>query len=517
MSRAIAFLGVLMLSTATALAQQATPPAPPATPGTSGPTLQLSMEQAVTMAMETNLGLKGDRLDVNIAAENIKGARASYRPVFASAFNRSTSDAVAGSAFEGGDIVSRAGNSFTSSIGQNIPWYGGRYAVNWSGRRDTRTQLAPQFNPELASTLGFSITQPLLRNFSIDNLRTQVENAERGRQVADLTLERQILSTRNSVQLAYLGLIGAIEQLKVASENMKLAQNSLNNFKARVAVGVSADIDVIQAEASVAREEEGLVVAEAGIDSAMDNLRALIMDPARADYWLVRLQPTDTIAAVPIDIDVDTAVRNALANRIDLLTLRRQQETTALNVRLNHDQTRPGLDFGLTYSATGTGGTRYNYDTSSGFPQVSSQLNRSFGTALSEAFGGRYPSWTMNLQFSYPVGHSAAKSQLARARIEQRQENLALQNLELLVSTQVRNAARDVQMNLKRVEATRKAREATERQLDAENRKFGVGLSSAFELQTRESQLANARVNELNAMLAYNRARIAFERVQKIQ
>ena len=65
--------------------------------------------------------------------------------------------------------------------------------------------------------------------------------------------------------------------------------------------------------------------------------------------------------------------------------------------------------------------------------------------------------------------------------------------------------------------ATQKARQATERQLDAEQRKFGVGLSSSFELQQRQRDLATSRINELNAMIAYNRAIIEFERVQKIQ
>lgn len=516
MSKPLSFVAAILLSAAPALAQQAAPPRP-AVPPPSGPSLSLSMEQAVTMAMEANLGLKADRLDVNIAAENIASARATFKPVLSSSFGRNTSETASGSAFEGGDIVSRAGSSVSSTLSQNSPWYGGRYNVSWSGRRDTTTQLASSYNPTLNSTVAFGVSQPLLRNFRIDNARASLQNAERGRQIADLTLEQRITTTRNNVQLAYLGLIGAIKQLEVANQNMDLAQRSLNNFKSRVAVGVSADIEVIQAEASVARQEEGVVVAEAGIDTAMDNLRALILDPTRADYWQVRLQPTDVITAVPRDIDVDAAVRNALASRLDLLALKRIQETTSLNLKVSENQLKPALDLNVNYQSTGTGGTKYGYDYSTGFPQVTSQLNRSFGTALSEAFGGTYPSWNMNVQFSYPLGHNAAKAALARGRLEKRQEDLSLQNLELQVSTQVRNAARDVQMNLKRVEATRKAREATERQLDAENRKFGVGLSSAFELQTHEGNLANSRISELNAMISYNRALIAFERVQKIQ
>ena len=76
---AVALLSVMVPA---AQAQQPAPlaqQAPPAPPGAA--TLQLSMTQAVTMALETNLGLKADRLDVGIAAENVAGARAAFRPL----------------------------------------------------------------------------------------------------------------------------------------------------------------------------------------------------------------------------------------------------------------------------------------------------------------------------------------------------------------------------------------------------------------------------------------------------
>src|SRR5581483_5232428 len=98
--------------------------------------------------------------------------------------------------------------------------------------------------------------------------------------------------------------------------------------------------------------------------------------------------------------------------------------------------------------------------------------------------------WTAGVTFSYPIGLSAAKGALARDRVQRQQEDLSIKNLELQIATAVRNAARDVQTNLKRVEATQKARQATERQLEAEQRKFGVGLSSSFELQQRQRDLA---------------------------
>jgi outer membrane protein TolC len=512
------FVLVSLILGASAAAQQAAPPpAPPSSPASSsGQVMELSMEQAVTMALETNLGLKADRLGTNIAAQNIAAARAAFRPLLRSSFSRSTSDQLPSNFIESDvSVVSSGSTSVSSSLDQTLPRFGGAYSVRWSGNRSTTTSETNPFNPRTGSSVSLSYNQPLLRNFRIDESRFQLQAAQQNRRIADLTLEQRITRTRNDVQQAYLNLIGAIEGLKVAQQNMDLAQETLKNFRARVAVGVSADIEVIQAEAQVASNEESVVVAEAQIDTSEDALRALILDPARADYWQVRLRPSDTITAVPRDVDVDAAVRNALANRIDLVTLRRQQEITSLGIRLSENLTKPDVSFGLNYTAQGTGGTQFQFG--SGFPpEVLGRTNRAFSNVLGDAFLGTYPSWTAGVTFSYPLGMSAAKATLARGQLEQRQENLSLQNLELQVTTQVRNAARAVQSNFKRVEATQKARQATERQLDAEQRKFGVGLSSSFELQQRQRDLAAARILELNAMLAYNRALIELERVQKI-
>jgi len=486
--------------------------------GAAGATIQLSMDQAVTMSLETNLGLKADRVEPAIADENIAQARAAFRPVLRSSFLQSTSDQLPSNFTElNVGVVSTGLTSFSSSLGQNLPRYGGGYNVTWSGARNTTTANLSPFNPRLGSSLSVNFTQPLLRNFLIDQSRFNVQSSERTRQIADLRLEGQIARIRSDVQQAYLSLIGAIEGLKVAQQNMDIAQETLRNFRARVAVGVSADIEVIQAEAEVASREELVVVAEAAISTAEDTLRALIVDPTRSDYWRLHLQPTDTIAATPHEVSAEAVVQNALSSRLDLAAAHREQEITALNVRLDENQTKPSVDFAMTYTAQGTGGTQYTYASEGYPPPVLSQNNRAFGSVLNDAFLGTYPTWTAGVQFAYPLGRSAAKASLAEHRLQLHQQDLNIKDLEIQIGAAVRNAARAVQTNFKRVEATQKALTATERQLDAEQRKFGVGLSSAFELQQRQRDLATARINELNATIDYNRALITLERVQKIQ
>src|SRR4051812_681779 len=119
MSKAFALV-LLMLGVGPAAAQQPAPAPAPKPADAAGASLQLSMDQAVTMALETNLGLKADRLSTGIAAENVAAARAVFRPQLRSSFSRNTSDSLPGSFTDANIAVVSSGNtSVSSGIVQN--------------------------------------------------------------------------------------------------------------------------------------------------------------------------------------------------------------------------------------------------------------------------------------------------------------------------------------------------------------------------------------------------------------
>src|SRR5262249_49902833 len=151
----------------------------------------------------------------------------------------------------------------------------------------------------------------------------------------------------------------------------------------------------------------------------------------------VHLEPTDAITAVPRDIDVDAAIGNALANRLDLLAARRQQEITTLGLKLDEDLIRPDISVSLNYLAQGQGGTQFGYG--SRFPPpIVSRTDRGFGSVLGDAIGGTYASWTGALFYSHPIGRSAAKATLARDRLQKQQEDLTVKDLEVQIAAAVR-------------------------------------------------------------------------------
>lgn len=480
------------------------------------PTLDLTMDAAVAMALESNLGYEADRLNIDNADHAIASARAAFLPQVGAALSRSSVVSVPNDFTQGASDITSRGATANATFNHALPYFGTSYNVAWNNNRTSQIGGNPLFNPYLRSAFSFNVTQPLLRGLRTDPTRNNVVTSQRRRRVTDLQVEQQRVRLEAAVKTAYLDLISAREGLRVAQQNMDIRQATLADARARVRVGAAAPIDLITAEADVAANQEQVLVAEAQIGTREDALRTLIFDPARPDYWEVQINTATAVLSEPRAIDVDAAVKNALANRLDLIAARQELEISDLNLRVAQDAVKPTVNLLANYSTSGTGGTRFLYG--QGFPPpVEGRTDRRYSSVLGDTFGAAYPQWSLGVNVAYPLGRSAQDANLAQQQVGQRQARLGINELEIAVAQQIREAARQVQSSYQRVLVTRAALAASELQLEAEQRRFAAGLATTLELQVRQSQLSTARTAELNASIAYNRALIDFDRLQQTQ
>jgi HAE1 family hydrophobic/amphiphilic exporter-1 len=326
-------------------------------------------------------------------------------------------------------------------------------------------------------------------------------------------------TTTRTVRNAYWNLAYAVASLAVQQQSLDLAQQSLRDTRARVEIGTTPPIDIVEAESEVAAREEAVIVAQANIASTEDTLRALVFDPSMPDFWTIRIEPTELPPFQPIVVDVDTAVRNALDRRTDLEQTRKSLEATDVNIRFYRNQTLPDVSANVNYGLQGLGGTQLVRGASPipGVPgPVTGEAQKSYTSVLRDLLANDFPSWTAALTISYPIGTSSADANLARTRLQQSQAQTRLRNQQLQVATQVRQAARDVQTDQQRVQSTRASRQLAERRLEAEQRKFQAGTSTSFLVFQAQRDLSQARNNELRAILDYNQSVVDFETVQDV-
>jgi outer membrane protein TolC len=480
-------------------------------------TVRISSDDAVKMALENNLGIRAEQLNPQIETLAVAQARAAFGPNLISQTTSRSSTSPAGNYFTGsGSTLTNESIRTNAGVQQLVPWGGGRYNLTWDASKLTTSDASSRFNPQLDSGLAASFTQPLLRNFSIDSNRQAILLSQSRQQVADIQLRQTLTQTSRAVRNAYFDFVNAIAGLQVAQQSLDLARTSLKNNERRVEVGTMAPIDIVQAQAEVAANEESVIVAEGQIRSAEDRLRTLVMNPSQPDFWTTRLEPSDQPTLTPQPVDVDAAIANALASRTDIAQARKELDQTDIGLRYYRNQTLPGIDLTANYDLVGTAGTQREFDFTSGVPTVLSQSQRSFSEALRDVFGNQFRTWSVQLNVSYPIGRSVAEAAVAQGRLQREQQTTTMRALETQVIASVREAGRQVSTSLKRVESTRKARELAEQSLQAEEKRLAVGLSDTFRLFQAQRDLARQRVSELNAIILYNRALVDFEAVQTV-
>jgi HAE1 family hydrophobic/amphiphilic exporter-1 len=480
-----------------------------------GETLKLTRDEAVRMAVENNPDLVADRLDPAISQERVSAAKAAYVPTLQTGLQRNSQLQPPTSLFSGTEGLETGVWSGNASITQLFPWGGGNYLVGVDTSRTTTNSLISSLNPSLAARLQLVFSQPLLRDFKIDSTRADLDIARRNLSIAETRLQENTFSTSATAEQAYWSLVAAIAQVDVQQRALDLALELERTNRARVDVGQSPPLDLVAARAEVAQRRENLIVARTNARQAEDRLRTLILDTERADFWTVRLEPAERVPPTGPLPDVDAAVRRALAERTDLVRVRKEIEISSTGIALAQSETKPDLRLEASYLTDGAGGSRLIR--TGGFPgTVIGTENTSYGNVLSQVFGLDYPTWTVGLTFSYPLGKSAAEANLARARIERNQQTARLRSLEFEVVRQVREAALVLEQNQQRIETARLSRELAEQRLDAEQRRFEVGMSTSFLVIQAQRDLAVARNNELQSLLDYQLAAIAFQTAQQI-
>jgi len=317
------------------------------------------------------------------------------------------------------------------------------------------------------------------------------------------------------VKTSYWNLVAARANVEARQKALELAEELVRVNKARVDVGQSPPLDMVSAQAEAASNEEQLIVAQTVVKEAEDRLRLLILDTTQRETWNVQI---DAIDSPPVGLpapDLDAAVASALRDRADLARARKDIENAQSTLQYTSNQRLPDVRLNASYQASGLGGTQVLR--SGGFPGtiVGSGAVTDFGSVLNQLFGRDYPTWSVGLSVSYPIGQSADDANYARSRLETAQSQERLKSAEARVIQQVREAGWKIEMNTKRIQTTRAARELAEQRLDAEQKRLDVGLSTSFLVIQAQRDLAQANTNQLAAVLGYVLALVDFDALQQ--
>ena len=497
-------LGAALIAS-TAAAQTGQPPAAAA--------IQLTLEDAVRRAVEHNADLAIVKLGTEVDAAHVAEARTAYSPVFSTTLGRSSNVAPPSNSLLGTRGVDTDDWFSSSGVRQRLPWGSGTWSVSWDASRTTSNSPLNSFDPIVQSGLQFAFSQPLLKDRTMDAARQQYIIARRNEESSEIRFRESVVQTVAAVKQAYWTLKALTANVAVQQRSLDLAEELVNQNKVRVRYGQAPPLDLTQVEAEAAQRRENLIRARAAAEDGEDHLRRLIMDPGDVSFWGVRLEAVDEPAARATLPDVDAVIAKAVNERYDIARARNDVSNAATNVEYFTNQKLPDVRLETSFRGSGLGGTQLLR--TGGFPgTVIGRSNTGFGDVLGQIFTQDYPTWSVGLTVSYPLGRSYEQVSVVRADVERRQAVQRVASLQLQAAESLRQAARQVRSTAEREDAARAGATLAEQRLDAERRRYEVGLSTSFLVTQAQRDLLQAQVNLLQASFDYQSSIVNFEALQ---
>ncbi|MBM3837316.1 MAG: TolC family protein [Verrucomicrobia bacterium] len=454
------------------------------------PSREITLAEAIQMALENNLDVKIQRFNPLIAEHNLRSSYAIYEPGITLQGSHFFSSQPGGVDQFGRDIGNRElevdtlpGINF--GLGAILPT-GARYSITESLSRTT-SLVGTNENSNYNASWSIQLSQPLLQNFWIDPGRATILINKKVLKLSETMLKGQIMTTVHSVEQAYYNLIFARENVKVVEKALELAQRTLFENKKKVELGALAPLDEKQAEAQVAASKADLIAAQQNLAFQENVLKSLLTDKYES-FHEVELIPAEKLVPVPVAFNLQDSWQRGLAMRPDLQQAKLDLERRDITLRLQKNQILPSLDVFGRYGVSGN------------------RLNTSYGDVLSDLTRDRNPSYSFGGSLTIPLGNIGARNRYKATRAEKEQALLQLKKLEQDIMVQIDDAIKAVQSAFERVQATREAREFAFTALDAEQKKLENGKSTTFQVLQLQRNLTAASFEEIRALAEYNNA-----------
>ena len=456
----------------------------------------ISLADAALQALKHNLDISISRHTKESRQADITVEQAKFDPTLSvnGQFNRTLTPlnrpvlGATGPSLTGITTFDQRTQSVTLDATANLPT-GGNIDLNYSPTRTSVNQNLASgflFNPSYTGGLALTLTQPLLRNAGFDVTKTFIRVAQNNAFVEEHVFRDRVLTVLSSVEQTYWEVVFANENLKVAEAALKAAQELLATNRAKAKAGIMSIVDVLQAEAAVASRVEQVLVADKAIRDQEDQLRRLL-NPAEEDLRQdLRLTPLDQPIVTLEPISLQEAIDTAMAQRPEIAQATKNVETSELNTSFAKNQILPTLSFQGTMGMAG--------------------LGKDYGDSVNRNFSGDYYNYGAGLVLSYPLGNRSAWSTYNKRQLEAKNAEVSLMNVRQQIIMGVREAVRRVQTDFKRIETTRSARIMAEKQLQAEQERLKVGLSTTRFVLDFQRDLATAQANELRATVDYNKS-----------
>jgi outer membrane protein TolC len=388
---------------------------------------------------------------------------------------------------------------------------GTELTAGFDNTRYTTNSLQSLFSPYTTSSLGFTVTQPLLRGFGLAVNRRFIRISKNEQRIAGLLVQQQLIATVYGVVRLYTDLVALYEDVKVKEETLASAEKLYTDTKAEVDEGTQAPVELTRANAQVFTIRQDLIDSRGLLEEQEAIVKNVITRRTDNDPEILnaRIIPTDSIDVPTTDEirPLQDLIALAFANRPDLRQAGVQVQNTQIGLEGSRNGLRPEIDLVGTAQNSALA-AQLNPLT----PGIQSPLVGGYGSALEQLATRKYPSYGIGVNITLPLRNRIAQADVTRDEILLRQSQVLEQQLHKQAQLEVEDALIAMRRARASYEAALETQKLQQESLDVEQAKFEVGASTSFFIIQYESFLAQARSTVVVAKSAYLKARAALER-----
>ena len=469
----------------------------------------LSLKDAIIRALSNNVSIAVESFNSKVKKETIIDSLSEFDATLGLELSTARKTQQLASAFSSPNRMENDNDNWDLSLSQKLVT-GANYQFDFTNNRNKTNSATAGLNPSYSSEFQLSLTQPLLKNFGIDLNKRNIHIAKNEVDISDHEFKTKVIETVSEVENIYWDFVFTLGDLEVKQKSLERAKDLQRRVKAQVLVGIMAPIETLQAESEVASREEFLLSAQDSIDDNQDKLKNILNIDFSSPEGLSPIYPSNQANVLIVDFDFNEIVKMALSNRPDYLAKKKDLENKNILVKYQENQIYPSVDLVGSLGINGLSGEATTI--TSGTFQGTSAYGGSYGNSLTDALSTNYYDWEFGVKFSYPLGNRSAKSKLSASRLEKAQLILGIKDLEKKIILEVRESARQLKTDSKRIKAATVAKKLAEEKLKAEETKFEVGLSTSFNVLTFQEDLAEAQSNEIKTIIDYKQSRVLFRK-----
>lgn len=384
---------------------------------------------------------------------------------------------------------------------------------SWNGSYFESNNLRSALNPGYQGSWEISLSQRLLQGFGVAVNSRNIRVARNNLRVSDLVFKQQIITTVSSVVKLYWDLVSFAEDVNVREQALALAQKLYDDNRKQVEIGTLAPIEIVSAEAQVARRKQELLTSQTRLQQQETVLknelsRTGIQSPSVRD---ARVIPTDRIS-VPTDEEVFELaglVEEALAERPEIEQTQINMQNSRIGMKGAESALRPSLDVQATFRNNGLAGAA----SPTAFEAPDAYFIGGYGTVLGQLLRRNFPDYSVGVQLSIPLRNRSAQADYVRDSLSLRQAELREQRLSNQIRLSVQNAVIALTQARALYDAAVQERILQEQTLAAEEKKYALGASTVFFVIQYQNDLARARATEVQALATYSKAKVDLDQV----